>query len=452
MNLPGTLKINSKNHLEMGGLDLVDLAKKYGTPLYVMDEELIRNNCAAYRDGLKDAYTKSEVIYAGKAFLTTAMCRLIEEEGLSLDVVSGGEIYTGLKANFPAEKMYFHGNNKTPEELKMALKAGVGRIVVDSFDELEMLNDLAGKMSMKARIFFRVKPGIEAHTHEYIQTGQEDSKFGLGLKDGQAMEAVKKAIEFKSIELIGIHCHIGSQIFDLEPFRLAASVMMDFMQKIREETGLILTELDLGGGFGIRYTGGDNPAPLKEFLTNSADVIKEKSAEYDYPLPKLMVEPGRSIVGEAGVTLYNVGTIKEVPGIRKFVSVDGGMMDNLRPALYQAEYVAKVANKAGDSEEEVVSIAGRACESGDMLIKNIKLPKLEKGDILAVLSTGAYHYSMANNYNRFNRPAVVFVKNGRADIVVERESYADIIQNDVIPSRMKRQPKTVGTGYDLIYS
>ncbi len=435
----GNTTINKKNHLEAAGTDLVELAGVFGTPLYVMDEGLIRKNCAAYRDGFKAEYPKSEVVFAGKAFLNKAMCCLIQEEGLSLDVASGGEMYTALKVDFPPEKIYFHGNNKTPEEIKMALEAGVGRIIVDSLDELDLLNSIAKKMNLTAAIYLRVKPGVEAHTHEYIQTGQLDSKFGLGLSDGQALAFVKKTHHLKNVALKGIHCHIGSQVFDLKPFSLAASLMMDFIKEIKDSIGVTLGELDLGGGFGIRYTEDDNPPLLKDYLSLVARTVKKKAAEHGLPLPKLLVEPGRSIVGEAGITLYTVGTVKNLPGIRKYVAVDGGMMDNLRPALYQAKYTAVVANKAGDPPAEVVTIAGKACESGDILIKDIALPSLQRGDIVAVLSTGAYHYSMANNYNRFGRPAVVFISGGRPELVVKRESYEDIVQNDLIPLRLCRQ-------------
>lgn len=437
MFLTGTMHVNEQNHLEIGGCDTVDLAKEFGTPLYIMDETLIRQNCAVYRDTLAQLYPKSQVAYAGKAFLTLAMCCLVAEEGLSLDVVSGGEIYTALQAGFPPAKMVFHGNNKTPEEIKLALACGVGRFVVDSFSELELLENLAAAEKKKARIFLRVKPGIEAHTHHYIQTGQMDSKFGLGLADGQALTAVKTALKMKHLELKGLHCHIGSQIFDLKPFQLAAHTMMDFIHEIKKKTGFLIEELDLGGGFGIRYLRDDNPYSLAEFVELIAAAVKEKAAEHGLPLPKLFLEPGRSIVGEAGTTLYTVGAIKDVPGIRRYVAVDGGMTDNLRPALYEAKYEAVVANRVYDEPLEKVSIAGRACESGDMLIWDIELPRLQRGDLLAVLSTGAYHYSMSNNYNRFPRPAVVFVRDGKASVVVKRETYDDLIKNDLIPGYLQ---------------
>lgn len=437
MFLTGTMRINERGHLEIGSCDTVQLAKEFGTPLYVMDEELMRKNCAEYRDTFKRLYPNSQVAYAGKAFLTKAMCRLADEEGLSLDVVSAGEIYTALQANFPPAKMIFHGNNKSEVEIRLALQSGIGRFVVDSFSELELLEKLAGEVGKKADLYLRIKPGIEAHTHHYIQTGQMDSKFGFGLSDGQAMAAVKVVLKAKHLELKGLHCHIGSQIFDLKPFQLAAAVMMDFINEIKKKAGVVIKELDLGGGFGIRYLRDDSPYSLAEFVELIAVTVKEKAEEHGLPLPKLLVEPGRSIVGEAGTTLYTVGSVKEVPGIRKYVAVDGGMMDNLRTALYEAKYEALVANRPNDKGEEVVSIAGKACESGDMLIWDVELPTLKRGDILAMLSTGAYHYSMSNNYNRFGRPAVVFVRDGKADVVVKRETYEDIVQNDVIPARMK---------------
>lgn len=443
MFLTGTMRVNEQGHLEIGGCDTVELAKEFGTPLYIMDEELIRKNCAEYRDTFLRLYPNSQVVYAGKAFLTKAMCRLVDEEELGLDVVSGGEIFTALSAGFPAAKMIFHGNNKSPAEIKMALNNGVGRFVVDSFSELELLEELAGAAGKTADIYLRIKPGIEAHTHHYIQTGQVDSKFGLGIADGQGMAAVKMVAKMKHVELKGLHCHIGSQIFDLKPFQLAASVMMDFINEIRKKTGITLKELDLGGGFGIRYLRDDNPYSLSAFVELIAATVKEKAAEHNRPLPKLLVEPGRSIVGEAGTTIYTVGSMKDIPGVRKYVAVDGGMMDNLRTALYEAKYEAVVANRMKDRPEEKVSIAGKACESGDMLIWDAELPVLKRGDLLAVLSTGAYHYSMSNNYNRFPRPALVFVRDGHADLVVERETFEDLVQNDIIPNRMGAVKKAV---------
>ncbi len=446
MYLPATTEINTVGNLTLAGVDLVNLAQQYGTPLYVYDEELMRKNCRFFKESLQKDYPKGEVIYAGKAFLTLAMCRLILQEGLSLDVVSGGELYIALKAGFPMEQVYFHGNNKSPAELAMAVEVGVGRVIVDSLPELEQLEKEAARQGKKAGILLRVKPGVSAHTHEYIQTGQEDSKFGLGISDGQAMVAVEKALQLPHITLYGLHCHIGSQIFDSQPFHLAASIMMDLMQKIRHKTGTTLKELNLGGGFGIRYTSEDQPCSFSDITQLLSGAVREKCQEHDYPLPTVMIEPGRSIVGEAGVTLYTVGVVKNLPGILRYVSVDGGMSDNLRSALYGAHYEAALANRPQESPEEVVTIAGKACESGDILIKDIALPSPRPGDTLVIFSTGAYHFSMFSHYNRHLRPAVVFLRNGQVETVVKRETYEDIIRLESIPAHLEVRSERLEVG------
>ncbi len=441
MKLQGTMNINQKGHLEIGGCDATDLVQEFGTPLYVMDEDFVRQNCRNYYEAFNGSYPNSQVIYASKAFVTAAMCKIVEAEGLGLDVVSGGELYTALLAKFPAEKIYFHGNNKTPDELKMALEANIGRFVVDNLYEMEMLNALAGEANKKAHILIRLTPGIEAHTHEYIQTGQIDSKFGMVISNGQALEGIKKALTYENLVLKGLHCHIGSQIFELESYQHAAEVMMEFVHKVTVETGLKVEELNLGGGFGIYYCAGDRPASVKTYATIVMEAVKRKAEEYGIALPKVIVEPGRSIVGAAGVTLYTIGSVKDIPGVRKYVAVNGGMTDNPRPALYQARYAAIIANKANLPKEDEVSIAGKCCESGDMLIWDLAVPQVEPGDILAVSATGAYNYSMASNYNRIPRPAVVLAKDGKAELIVRRESYADIVQNDIIPERFKKNQK-----------
>lgn len=433
MFLTGTMRVNRAGRLEIGGCDTILLARQFGTPLYVVDEMTVRQNCAMYRNNLHRLYPHSQVAYAGKAFLTMAMCRLVEQEGLALDVASGGEIYTALKAGFPPEKMIFHGNNKTPEEIRLALGAGIGRFAADSISDLQLLAALAAEERKTASVVLRVKPGIEAHTHHYIQTGQLDSKFGLGLADGQALTAVRLTLDAEYLELRGLHCHIGSQIFDLEPFRLTAEAMMDFMLEIREKTGVTVKELNLGGGPGIRYLPEDAPFPVQRYLELITATLREKAEKHNFPLPVLFLEPGRSVIGEAGTTLYTVGAIKEIPGVRKFVAVDGGMTDNLRPALYGAKYTVLSAGRVEDRDREVVTVAGRACESGDVLIRDALLPRLARGDVLAVLSTGAYNFSMASNYNRFPRPAVVFVRDGKAELIVARESYEDLVRNDLLP-------------------
>lgn len=441
MKLHGTMQVNAKGRLEIGGCDTVELVKQFGSPLYVMDEELIRENCRNYYESFTGTYPNSQVIYASKAFLTTAMCRLIESEGLGLDVVSGGELYTALKADFPAEKIYFHGNNKTVDELKLAIEAKIGRFVADNIYELENLNRLAGELRTKVDILIRITPGIEAHTHEYIQTGQIDSKFGLVMSNGQAMEGIKAALQMEHINVRGIHCHIGSQIFELESYQHAAEVMMEFLDVVYRDTGHRFEELNLGGGFGIYYVSGDKPGHVKTYAALVMETVKRKAEEMNYPLPKIIVEPGRSIVGEAGTTLYSIGSIKDIPGVRKYVAVDGGMTDNPRPALYQARYEAVVANKVNEPKVEEVSIAGKCCESGDMLIWDLHVPVVESGDVLAVFCTGAYNYTMSSNYNRLARPAVVFVRDGHADIVVRRESLDDLISHDVMPDRMCKKCK-----------
>jgi diaminopimelate decarboxylase len=429
MILSGTMRINSKQHLEIGGCDTVALAGEFGTPLYVMDEEQIRENCRRYLQAMQKKYPRGKILYAGKAFLILAMAKLVAEEGLGLDVVSGGELYTALKAGFPVEHLYFHGNNKSRQELLEALEAKIGRIVVDSFSELQELQELSASRRQKVDILLRVKPGIEAHTHDYIQTGREDSKFGLGFSE--AREAVRQILSAAPyLELRGFHCHIGSQIFQLEPYRLAARAMLDFMSEVRAETGYVASELDLGGGLGIRYTQGDNPPSIETFVETVVATVQDEAKQRKYPLPELLLEPGRSITGEAGITLYRVGVIKEVPGVRCYVSVDGGMMDNIRPALYQARYGAMIANKALQEPVKTVTVAGKACESGDLLLEDTCLPPVKKGDLLAVFSTGAYCYAMASNYNRNPRPPVVFVRNGKPRVVVRRETYGDLLALD----------------------
>ncbi|MCR4430685.1 MAG: diaminopimelate decarboxylase [Tepidanaerobacteraceae bacterium] len=433
----GTARINELNHLEIGGCDTVDLAKEFGTPLYLMDEEYIRQNCRLYKQTLQRLHRDSEVIYAGKAFLTMGMCKIIEEEGLSLDVVSGGELYCAIRAGFPANRIYFHGNNKSYEELKMAVEYGVARIIVDNFYELEMLKDLAKKWRNRIKILLRITPGIEAHTHDYIKTGQIDSKFGFGLENGHAVMAVEHALSLKGIKLMGFHCHIGSQIFEREPFNMTAEVMLKFISDVREKFGVEIREIDFGGGFGIKYVESDNPLSVEDYLGTLVYSVKTWCEKLNIKIPKILIEPGRAIVGAAGTTLYTVGSIKNIPGIRKYISVDGGMNDNIRPALYGAKYSAIIANKAGKAPEERVSVAGKCCESGDMLVWDVELPRVSPGDILAVFCTGAYHFTMSSNYNMLPRPAVVFVKNSCADLMVQRETYEDLLRKEIFKASNK---------------
>lgn len=437
MKFHGTMKINDRGNLEIGGCDTVSLARHFGTPLYVLDEDMFRKNCRDYYMEFFEKYG-SEVIYAGKTLLNMAVCRMVEEEGLGLDVVSGGELFTAINACFPMNRVYFHGNNKSPNELKMALEAKVGRIMVDNIYELDLLNKMAGDFNSKADVIIRITPGIEAHTHEYIKTGQIDSKFGLAIQTGQAEQGIKMALGLENINLRGLHCHIGSQIFELDSYVHAVGVMMDFAGKMKKETGWYPEEINLGGGLGIYYAEGDNPSSVRDYAQMVIEELKRKSREYGTIAPRLMVEPGRSISGPAGSTIYTVGSVKEITGVRKYVAVDGGMADNPRPALYQSRYEAILANKAGLPAQETVSITGKCCESGDMLIWDIALPVAETGDTLVVSCTGAYNYAMSMNYNRLPKPAMIVVCNGKADLILERENYDDLIRNDIIPERLRK--------------
>ncbi len=432
MYVSDCIQINEKGHLTIGGCDTVEAAQKFGTPAYVFDEAEIRNNCRDFVGSINENYGgNGMVLFASKAFCCKEMCRICADEGMGLDVVSGGELFTALSVDFPAEKIYFHGNNKTPEELKQAVDNNVGRIVVDNIFELESLNKIAGDAGKIVEILFRIKPGIDAHTHDFVKTGQIDSKFGFALETGEAMQAVKKALTMANLKLIGIHCHIGSQIFDIDPFELAARVMLDFMAQVKAETGHELAVLNLGGGFGIKYIQTDRPRPFADYMKKVSVVVKEYSAELGLKMPFIIIEPGRSIVGAAGITLYTVGAVKKIPDVRTYISVDGGMGDNPRYILYQAHYEIICANKANEPRECTATIAGKCCESGDLIQEWTSVQRVEPGDTLAVLSTGAYNYSMASNYNRICRPPVIFVKDGKARVVVKRETYEDIAHNDI---------------------
>lgn len=425
------LAVNEKGHLTIGGMDAVTLSEEFGTPLYVMNGDLIKKHCRTYLDAMEAHYGgNGMVLYASKAFTCVAMLKLIAKEGMGLDVVSGGELYTAVKAGFPMEKVYFHGNNKTEDELRIALDFGVGCIVADNADELSALQEMAREMGKRAKVMFRIKPGIDAHTHDFIRTGQIDSKFGVALETGEAMEMMKKAAGLQNIEVVGVHCHIGSQIFDVEPFCEAARVMMHFMADVRDTLGLELKELNLGGGFGIRYVPEDKPVPYDQYMKAVSEAVKETAKEREMALPKILMEPGRSIAAPAGVTLYKVGNVKEIPGVRTYVSVDGGMTDNPRYILYQAQYDVLLANKANEEKVREVTVAGKCCESGDLIQEHVKIQEPKRGDILAVLATGAYNYSMSSNYNRIPRPAVVMIEDGKARVAIKRESYEDLVKND----------------------
>ncbi|WP_349405553.1 diaminopimelate decarboxylase [Clostridium perfringens] len=429
MKLFGSMKVEG-NELYVGGVKASALSKEYGTPLYVIDEELVRSNCRRYYNAMKCEERGNRVTYAGKAFINMSMCNLVNEENLYLDVVSGGELYTAYKAGFPLERIYFHGNNKSDYEIDLGVRLGIGRFIVDNIHELEVLNSIAQEYGRVQKVYLRITPGVEAHTHEYIKTGQLDSKFGFPVIGDTVYDAIKRSMELEYIELNGLHCHIGSQIFDLEPFEDTTEIMLNLINDIKEKLGYEIKELDLGGGFGIYYTEGDKPKEIEEYcsvIINKADEICRK---LNMNVPILSIEPGRSIVGNAGLTLYTVGAIKEIPNIRKYVSVDGGMSDNIRPALYSANYESLIANRVFDNSKEIVTVAGKCCESGDVLLNSIEMPRMETGDILAIMSTGAYGHSMANNYNRIPKAAVVSVSNGISKVICKRETYEDLLRNE----------------------
>ncbi len=426
------LAVNQNGNLTIGGVDTVELAKNYGTPLYVMDEQMIRKNLRRFHESMQKFYDgKGLVCYASKAFSCMEMCRIVASEGDGLDVVSVGELYTALKAGFPAEKIGFHGNNKTDEELKFAVENNIGHIIVDNISELHRLENIASSLNKKPDILFRIKPGIDAHTHDFVKTGQIDSKFGFALETGEAFDAVKEAVNCENLNLTGLHCHIGSQIFDIAPFEEAARVMLGFIAKIKNELGYEIKGLNLGGGFGIKYLNSDDPQPFEVYLERVSKVVNEECEKLNISRPFIYIEPGRSIAAPAGITLYTVGARKEIPNIRTYISVDGGMADSPRYILYKSRYEAVVANKANEERSENVTIAGKCCESGDLIGENMPLQHAESGDIIAVCATGAYNYSMSSNYNRLQKPAVVFVNNGEARIAVKRESLDDIIRNDI---------------------
>jgi diaminopimelate decarboxylase len=433
----GTQLVNPAGHLVIGGCDTVDLATEFGTPLYVLDEALVRANCQAYLRAFRSRYPAVEVAYAGKALLCQAVCAIMEQEGMLLDVASRGELYTALTAGFPPERVHLHGNCKTESTLNMALDSGVHRIVVDSLPELRLLAEVAAQRGCVADIQLRVGPGVKTQTHTFIQTGQDDSKFGLGIASGAALEAVRLAAASDAVRLCGLHAHIGSQLFGLDSYRRAVEVMMEFMAEVARVTGQCPEELNLGGGLGIQYTHEDAPPTIDELADLVTVALQAEAGRLGLPLPRLMLEPGRSIVGPAGTTLYRVVVVKELPGLRTYVSVDGGLSDNPRPCMYDAEYEAVIANKADQKADLHVRVSGAHCET-DTLIPEAVIQSAEPGDVLAVFSTGAYNYAMASNYNRFCRPAMVTVRDGRADIIVAREGLADLVRQDRIPDRLRK--------------
>ncbi|MBQ7131024.1 MAG: diaminopimelate decarboxylase [Oscillospiraceae bacterium] len=425
--------INDNGNLTIDGVDTAMLAQKYSTPLYVMSESLIRENIRSYKNAIERFYNSNGLVcYASKAFSCKEIYRICKDEGIGIDVVSGGELYTALSVDFDTDKICFHGNSKSIAEITLAIDSGVGRIVADNLTELENIDRIALEKGVTANVMLRVKPGIDAHTHDFIKTGKIDSKFGFALPNGEAFEAVKFCLEHNNIKLVGLHCHIGSQIFDSQPFELAAEVMVQFIKKISDELSYDIKELNLGGGFGIKYTQNDDPKPYVEYMEGVSRALIAECEKLSVATPYIIVEPGRSIVGAAGITLYSVSAVKSIPDICNYVLVDGGMCDNPRYALYQSEYEACVANKAAQEKTEKVTIAGKCCEGGDKIGENMPLQKAESGDIIAVFSTGAYNYSMSSNYNRNPRPAVVMISsNGLDKVIVKGETYEDLIRNDI---------------------
>ncbi len=441
MNTRDTLKINGKGHLEIGGADCVTLAEQFATPLYVFDEAYIRRMMRVYQDTIDAEYDGNGlVLYASKAFSCEAIYAIAKQEKIGVDVVSGGELYTAMQAGFPAEKITMHGNNKLPREISYALDCGVGTIVLDEYSEADLLEAEAEKCGIVQNVLIRINPGVEAHTHAYVQTATPDSKFGFSIASGAAQQFTQYVLGKKHLRLMGYHCHIGSQIFEKQSFVLAVQKDLAFIAEVKRALGFEAEVLNMGGGFGIWYTDEDakiDVSGYREYLRALLAAVREGCREHGLKLPFINIEPGRSIVGEAGITLYTVGAIKEIPGIRKYLAIDGGMFDNPRYALYQSKYTAVLANRANETPTEIVALAGKCCESGDLIGTEFNLPKAKIGDLVAVLSTGAYNYSMASNYNRNFIPAAVLVKDGKAEYIVKPQTYEDLVRNDVIPERLK---------------
>ena len=424
---------NEQGHLTIGGMDTVALAREFGTPAYVLDADVIRANCRTYLTAARTHFGADALpLYASKALCFTGIYKLVAEEGLGVDCVSGGELYTAVKAGFPAERIYFHGNNKTDADLVQALDMGVGTVVVDNTEELLALDALARERGKVQKILLRITPGIDPHTHRAVVTGNIDSKFGSAVPTGQALAITKRALSLGGVSLAGFHCHIGSQIFDIEPFRDAAGIMLAFIADVKRETGFEAIELNLGGGLGVRYIEEDPTVDYAASVADIAAIVREAAEKNGLKMPRVILEPGRSLVAAAGLTLYTVGSVKEIPGFKTYISVDGGMPDNPRYALYQSQYTALVANRADAPRDLVATLAGRCCESGDLLGEDMKIQTPVRGDTLAVLCTGAYNYAMASNYNRLPRPPVVMVSGGKATLAVKRESYADLVRNDLL--------------------
>lgn len=427
--------VERKENLFIGGCDTVELAQKYGTPLYVVDEATLRNICHDYKNAFK-SYPHTRMMYASKALCTSAIVKILDEEGFGFDTVSIGEIHTVLNSGVELSHVLFNGNNKTERELDYAIKNGISRISVDNFYEIDLVSKVAGRYNKTVDVLLRISPGIECHTHEYIKTGQLDSKFGFDLS--QLDEAVTSILtRHQNIKIRGLHAHIGSQIFEPSCFHDEIDVLTQTLGEISTKYNIVLDEINIGGGIGVKYVDSDLPTSINEIADVIIESLDKHIAKYNIEPPTLYIEPGRSIISTSGVTLYTIGSMKQVPNMTKYVTVDGGMADNPRPSMYQAEYLAEVANKVDETQTEKVTIAGRYCESGDILIKDIVLPKLSTGDILCVYNTGSYNYSMASNYNRVEKPAMVLVNNSQSDIIVKRETLDDLVSHDVVPDRLK---------------
>ena len=433
MKLFGTSKVNEKGNLSIGGVDTVELVKEFKTPLYVMDQELIETTIDKMKEAFKSTRFNTRIAYAGKAFLSMGMIKLVESKGLDLDVVSGGELYTAHKAGFPMNKVHLHGNNKLVNEIEMAVEFGIDTIVVDNEDEIDKIERICREKGKKQAVLVRIDPGIEAHTHHYIKTSGLTSKFGISLFQDNLFDIIKRLNDSEWIKFKGFHTHIGSQIFQSAFFIFALDEIFKYLDKLKKELGIVVHTVNMGGGFGVYYKEGDDPKPIEEVLSEIITYTEAMEIKYQIGFKELCIEPGRSIVGNAGTTLYEVGGIKETVGGKTYVFIDGGMSDNIRTALYQAEYEAGVVNKLNDTDVREITLAGKLCESGDIIIEKGKLPKAtEIGDIVAVTTTGAYCYTMSSNYNRMMRPAVVFVKDGKAKVAVKRETLDDLIRNDEI--------------------
>ena len=433
--LPLTAAVDRAGHLMVGGCDTVELAREFGTPLYVFDEEDLRARCREFRREFEARHPDVLIVYAAKAYLGRALAALVAEEGLGLDVVSGGELACARAVDFPLERVYFHGNNKSAQEIREALKAGVGRVAVDNFHELVLLGDAAASLRRRQAVLLRVTPGVDPHTHAYVSTGAVDSKFGLPLVGGRAEEALVEALASPGLEVMGLHYHLGSQITDVEPYRKAAEVVLEFAARMKERHGLELREYSVGGGIAVPYTRDAATPSVAEYAETVVGALQEGCRRHRLPQPRLTVEPGRAIVARAAVALYTVGATKEVPGVRTYVAVDGGMADNIRPALYGSRYEVLVASRMADPPQEKVTVVGRYCESGDVLVSQADVPRLWAGDLLALPVSGAYGLAMASNYNWALRPAVVMVKDGHARLIRRRETYDDLLACDMLEER-----------------